>query len=56
MLEFIQELVKTGNSLSLELVSFCSVISLDILEDPSDGLFHDAMEEEAFNQCMLNIC
>ena len=56
MLEFARELVKTGNSPSLELVSFCSVISLDIPEDPSDGLFRDATEEEAYNQCMLNIC
>jgi hypothetical protein len=54
ILEFTRGLVKIGNSPALELVSFCSVISLDIPEDHSAGLFDDAAEEEAFDQRMLN--
>jgi hypothetical protein len=55
LVEFARELVRTNDSLALELVSFCSVIPLEIPEDHSASLFHDSAEEEAFHhQCMLN--
>ena len=53
--EFTRELVRTGDSPVLELVSFCSVIPLEIPEAHSVSLFHDSAEEEAFRrQCMFN--
>jgi hypothetical protein len=55
LIEFARELVRTSDSPALELVSFCSVIPLEIPEDHSAGLFHDSAEEEAFHhQCMFN--
>ena len=54
-IEFTRELVRTSDSPALELVSFCSVIPLEIPEDRSASLFHDSEEEEAFrHQCMFN--
>ena len=56
LIEFARELARTNDSPALELVSFCSVIPLEIPEDHSASLFHDSAEEEAFrHQCMLNV-
>ena len=54
-IEFALELVRTSDGPALELVSFCSVIPVEIPEDHSENLFHDSAEEEAFrDQCMFN--
>jgi hypothetical protein len=55
LIEFARELARANDSPALELVSFRSVIPLEIPEDRSVSIFHDSVEEEAFfHQCMFN--
>ena len=54
-IEFVRELVTASNGHALELVSFCSVIQIEIPKDHSYSIFYDSAEKEAFYQhCMFN--